>query len=173
MDILAYGERNLARKLEENDKKIVVKPCRVGEREKVLKKLVWTSQIWFFLKPDSRVSIDRNRRRLLKIFKTISIDRKTNWINRNKQRLTKFWGKTQFLKKNLETSQSNEIDEQNAWVCDDMFFKNKDLSPIFPKLKFLTFSINFQASNQFCTKLKVFANLVGQTKDTYNNMYNV
>ena len=40
MDILAYGERNLARKLEENDKKIVVNPCRVGEREKVLKKLV-------------------------------------------------------------------------------------------------------------------------------------
>ena len=48
-------------------------------------------------------------------FKTISIDRKTDWINRNRQRLTKFWGKTQFLKKkNLETSQSIEIDEQNA-----------------------------------------------------------
>ena len=37
MDILAYGERNLARNLEENDKKIVVEPCQVGEREKVLK----------------------------------------------------------------------------------------------------------------------------------------
>ena len=35
---VAYGERNLARNLEENDKKIVVEPCRVGEREKVLKK---------------------------------------------------------------------------------------------------------------------------------------
>ena len=85
----------------------------------------------------------------------------------------KIWGKTQFLKKNLGTSQSIEIDEQNAWVCDDMIFKNKELSPIFPKLKFLTFSINFQALNQFCTKLKVFANLVGQTKDTHYNMYNV
>ena len=34
MDLLAYGERNLARNLEENNKKIVVEPCRVGEREK-------------------------------------------------------------------------------------------------------------------------------------------
>ena len=85
----------------------------------------------------------------------------------------KIWGKTQFLKKNLGTTQSIEIDEQNAWVCDDMIFKNKELSPIFPKLKILTFSINFQSSNQFCIKLNVFANLVGQTKDTHNNMYNV
>ena len=37
MDIPAYGERNLARNQEENDKKFVVEPCRVGEREKVLK----------------------------------------------------------------------------------------------------------------------------------------
>ena len=38
MDIPTYGE--------ENDKKIVVEPCQVGEREKVLKcfeKMVWTS----------------------------------------------------------------------------------------------------------------------------------
>ena len=40
-------------------------------------------------------------------------------------------------------------------------------------LKFLTFPTNFQTSNEFCTKLKLFANLVGQTKDTHNNMYNV
>ena len=38
MDIPAYGERNLARNLEKNNKKIIVEPCRVGEREKVLKK---------------------------------------------------------------------------------------------------------------------------------------
>ena len=37
MDIPAYGERNLARNQKENDKKIVVEPCRVGEREKGLK----------------------------------------------------------------------------------------------------------------------------------------
>ena len=40
IDIPAYGERKLAKNLEENDKKILVEPCRVGEREKVLKKLV-------------------------------------------------------------------------------------------------------------------------------------
>ena len=43
MDIAAYGERNLARNLEENDKKIVVEPCRAGERGKVLKK--WFEQV--------------------------------------------------------------------------------------------------------------------------------
>ena len=34
IDIPAQGERILARNLEENDKKIVVEPCQVGEREK-------------------------------------------------------------------------------------------------------------------------------------------
>ena len=67
MDIPAYGERNLARNLEENEKKIVVEPCWVGEREKVLKS--WFEQVKSDLKKkklDSRVSIDR---------KTVLIDR--------------------------------------------------------------------------------------------------
>ena len=34
MDIPAYGEKNLARSQEENDKKNAVEPCRVGERER-------------------------------------------------------------------------------------------------------------------------------------------
>ena len=42
MDIPAYGEKNLAKTLVENDKKISVEPCQVEERErergKVLKK---------------------------------------------------------------------------------------------------------------------------------------
>ena len=37
MDIPAYGEKNLARNQEENNKKFVVEPCRVGEREESLK----------------------------------------------------------------------------------------------------------------------------------------
>ena len=37
-DIPAQGERILARNLEENDKKIVVEPCQVGEREKSFEK---------------------------------------------------------------------------------------------------------------------------------------
>ena len=43
IDIPAYGERNLARNLEEDYKKILVEPCRVGERENVLKN--WFEQV--------------------------------------------------------------------------------------------------------------------------------
>ena len=43
MDIPAYGEKNLAKRLAENDKKISMEPCQVGEREKVLKK--WEEQV--------------------------------------------------------------------------------------------------------------------------------
>ena len=44
MDIPAYGEKNLAKIQEENDKKFAVEPCRVGDRErgkfeKLLKKM--------------------------------------------------------------------------------------------------------------------------------------
>ena len=112
-------------------------------------------------------------------FKTISIDLKTVWINWSRQRLLlkilkhfrliekhigsietdrgsqNFWEKTQFWKKQrhiLEIPQSIEIYEQNAWVCDEMYFKKKVLNLVFPKLRFLTFSINFQASNLFCIK---------------------
>ena len=37
MDIPAYRGKNLARNQEENDKKFVVEPCQVKEREKSLK----------------------------------------------------------------------------------------------------------------------------------------
>ena len=37
MDISAYGEKNLARNQEENDKKFAVKPCQVEERKESLK----------------------------------------------------------------------------------------------------------------------------------------
>ena len=71
------GRENPCKKNGGKQQKISVEPCLVREREKsfekFLKKLVWTSQIWVFKKPDSRVSIDR---------KTVSIDR-------NRQRLVK------------------------------------------------------------------------------------
>ena len=51
-----------------------------------------------------------------------------------------FWGKKKQFWKNkrhiLETPESIEIEEQNAWVCDVMFFKNKVLNPVLPKLRF-------------------------------------
>ena len=48
MVLPALREENLANILEENDKKIVMNPCQVGERRKVekpfLKKMFWNSQ---------------------------------------------------------------------------------------------------------------------------------
>ena len=71
----ALGDKNLAKISEENDKKSLVEPSQVGERERKVWK-VWKSkfeivQSDFLKKHDSRVSIDR---------KTASIDR-------NRQRL--------------------------------------------------------------------------------------
>ena len=43
MDIPAYREKKLAKRLAENYKKISVEPCQVGGREKVLKK--WEEQV--------------------------------------------------------------------------------------------------------------------------------
>ena len=67
--------------------------------------------------------------------------------------------KNTVFEKTFRNNSKHWHEEQNVWVCDDMIFKNKNLNPKFPKLKFLAFSINFQASNQFCTKFKVFAKL--------------
>ena len=55
-------EENLAKILEENDKKFVVLPCQVGERrkvEKLLKKMFWNSQRTVLKKTKIRSSIDR------------------------------------------------------------------------------------------------------------------
>ena len=41
--------------------------------------------------------------------------------------------KNTVFEKNSKTTQSVEIEEQNAWVCDDVIFKNKNLCPKFPK----------------------------------------
>ena len=87
MDIPTYGEKNLARNLEENDKKIDVEPCWVGEREKSLKtfeKGELNKSRSDLKKAYSRFSIER---------KSVLIDRKTDWINQNSR-------KTEFLKKN-------------------------------------------------------------------------
>ena len=65
MVLPALREENLAKILEENDKKFVVLPCQVGERrkvEKLLKKMFWNSQRTVFKKPEIRSSIDRKNR---------------------------------------------------------------------------------------------------------------
>ena len=58
MDISAYGEKKLARNQEENDKKFVVEPCRVGEREKSFEKGELNKSRSDFKKTYSRFLID-------------------------------------------------------------------------------------------------------------------
>ena len=78
MDILAYGEKNLARNQEENDKKFAVKPCRVGEREESLKTF-------------EKGELNKSRSDFKKTYSRISIDRKLVLIDRNRQKLTKIF----------------------------------------------------------------------------------
>ena len=65
MVLPALRVENLAKILEENNKKILVLPCQVGERrkvEKLLKKMFWNSQRIVLKKPEIRSSIDRKNR---------------------------------------------------------------------------------------------------------------
>ena len=64
MDLSAYREENLAKNPEENDKKLWASLVQAAEREKVWKpfwKVSLKTSNSDFKKPDSRVSIDRNR----------------------------------------------------------------------------------------------------------------
>ena len=74
----ALWEKNLAKIWEKNDKKPLVEPCQVGERErkvwKSFEKVFESVKILFKKKLESRCSIDR----------------KTGSINQTKQRLTEF-----------------------------------------------------------------------------------
>ena len=91
MVLPALREENLAKILEENDKKFVVLPCQVRERrkvEKLLKKMFETVKELFLknLKHDVRL-IEKQVRSIkpgrgsLKFLNKISIDRKLDWIN--------------------------------------------------------------------------------------------
>ena len=141
MVLPALRVENLAKILEENNKKILVLPCQVGERrkvEKLLKKMFWNSQRTVYKKPEIRSSIDR----------------KTSLINRTRQRLTEFlkqdfdWSKirldqSKFWKKQLlrektwffeNLSQNVEYNKTNAWVWDEMLSQNTNFKPNFPKI---------------------------------------
>ena len=141
-------EENLAKILEENDKKFVVQPCQVGERRKVeifFEKDVLKQSKNCFKKPEIRCSID---------WKTGSIDRKTGSINQTRQRLTeilkqdfdwsknrldqsKFW-KEQLLREKTRffenLPQSIEYNKTNAWVSDEMLSQNTRFNPNFSKI---------------------------------------
>ena len=120
-----------------------------------------------------QLSTDRNRQNQTKFLIAISIGRETGLIDWNS-------GKINFLKNKAilcKNSSKHSILWKNAWVWDEILFKNTCFEPSFPKNKiFNQFSLNSQTSNTFCINIKEFRNsstLVVQTKITYNNMYKV
>ena len=97
-DLPAYREENLAKNLEENDKKFVGKPCPIRRERKVWKPFWKVSlnksnsdfkKTWFTIFDWSKISFDWSKQTeaSFKNFKTISINQKTDWINRSRQRL--------------------------------------------------------------------------------------
>ena len=100
MDLPAWREENIAKRPEENDKKLRMSLVQIGERErererkvwKTFEKWVWTSQTQFLKNPIHNFQLIDTDRGSLKIFKTISIDQKIASIDRNS-------GKNVFLEK--------------------------------------------------------------------------
>ena len=113
MVLPALREKNLAKIQVENDKKIFVLPCQVGEREKSLKKTfekVFESVKELFLKNlkhDIRliekqvrsIEVGRGSQNFLN---KISIDQKSDWINRNSRKNSFLEKKPEFLKAYLK-----------------------------------------------------------------------
>ena len=107
--LLALGEGNLAKKKGRKRQKFVSEPWPSRmEREKAknfLKKCLSDLKLNFFknIPYDFRLiekqfRMIKTHRGSQKFLKTISIDWKTYSINRNRQRLTKFWEKHSFWK---------------------------------------------------------------------------
>ena len=64
--------------------------------------------------------------------------------------------------KNSETTQSIEIEEPNAWVCDDVIFKNKNFKHKFPKNKISCILHKFSSNKLILHKIQsICKNLVG------------
>ena len=137
----ASKDKNLAKILKENDKNWwwSQEPTR---RER---------KAWKSLNSDFEKVLFCFLKNLIREFWSVENQSRPVETDRGSQN---FWEKTQFWKKQrhiLEIPQSIEIYEQNAWVYDKMYFRKKVLNLVFPKLRFLTFSINFQATNLVCT----------------------
>ena len=92
MDLPALGKEDVAKDLEENDKKWKILLCRVGEREKSWK------NFWKNVLNESNTDFKKLDSRYL-------IDRKTSSINRTKQRLTEIFKRNfDWLKNSLDRS---------------------------------------------------------------------
>ena len=124
--------------LVENDKKSSVEPCQVGKREESLKKCFeWVKTL--FKKNlihdvqliEKQVRSIEPGRGLLKFFKMISIDQKSDWINQNSGKKQLFRKITWFLKTYLKAL---NIRNKNAWEWDEMLFQNTSFKPNLPKI---------------------------------------
>ena len=102
-------------------------------------------------------STDRNRQRLIANLNH-NFDRSKNRFDQSKFWKNQFFEKTQHFY--AETPQTIELYKTHAWVWDEMCFKNTCFKPSSPKIKiFNPFSLDSQASNMFCIKLKEFFKL--------------
>ena len=132
-------EKNLAKIWLKMTKKILsgALPSR-RERGSLKKCFEWVKH-YFFKKNlirdvwliEKQVRSIEPSRGLLKFFKMILIDRKSDWINRNSGKNSFFEKITWFLKTYLKAL---NIRNKNAWVWDEMFFQNTSFKPNFSKI---------------------------------------
>ena len=97
---------------------------------------------WYTSFDRSKISLDRSKQTeapSLKNFKIlkISIGRKTEWTDRIRQRLTKFFRKNTIFEKQIDLTQSIEIQEQKCMSMRWYDFPNKNFKPDIPKNKIL------------------------------------
>ena len=127
--------------LVENDKKSSVEPCQVGKREESLKKCFeWVKTLFKKNLIHDVQLIEKQVRSIepgrgsLKFLNAISIDRKTDSIDRNCKKMN-FWKSTKF-----EATSPQSIEELKKKKCVSMrwndFHKPKIWNPILPKFRF-------------------------------------
>ena len=184
-DLPASKDKNLAKISKENDKNWMVEPRANAEREKrreLFEKYLWKSlnlsflKSWFTSFDRSKIILDWSKQTetpSLQILK-ISIGRKTEWIDRIRQRLTIFLRKNTIFEKQNDLTQSFEIYEQKCMSMRWYDFQIKNIKPKIPKNK-ISCNLHKFSSNKLSLHIiqSICNNLVGQTINTHNNMYNV
>ena len=140
-----------------------------SEREKkfwkAFEKVIWISQIWIFKNLILDIRLIETDRDSIKILNTISIDRKTDWINQN-------FGKTEFLKKINRFLKKflKALNIRNKMHDSEMkcFSKTQDLNLVFPKFRFSNIlPLISQAPNMFCIRTQSICKLSWSDRKTH------
>ena len=131
---------------------------------------------WFTSFDRSKIILDRLKQietPSLQILK-ISIGWKTEWTDRIRQRLTIFLRKNTIFEKQKDLTQSFEIYEKKCMSMRWYDFQIKNIKPKIPKNK-ISCNLHKFSSNKLSLHIiqSIRNNLVGQTINTHNNMYNV